>query len=68
MRRPHPALAVAALCTALVTARAAEAEPGAPDLLPTVGSIERLDPRFDALVPQDAVIEVLASGFTWAEG
>ena len=26
------------------------AEPG-PDLLPTVGSIERLDPRFDELVP-----------------
>jgi len=43
------------------------AEPG-PDLLPTVGSIERLDPRFDALVPPDAVIEVLASGFAWSEG
>jgi len=39
-----------------------------PDLLPTVGSIERLDPRFDALVPPDAVIEVLAMGFAWAEG
>ncbi len=43
------------------------AEPGA-DLLPTVGSIERLDPRFDALVPKGATIEVLASGFSWAEG
>ena len=39
-----------------------------PDLLPTVGSIERLDPRFDDLVPRDAVIEVVASGFEWAEG
>jgi len=39
-----------------------------PDLLPTVGSIERLDPRFDALVPKDASIEVLAMGFEWAEG
>jgi len=38
------------------------------DLLPTVGSIERLDPKFDALVPKDATIEVLASGFEWAEG
>jgi gluconolactonase len=38
------------------------------DLLPTVGSIERLDPKFDALVPKDAKIEVLASGFEWAEG
>jgi len=39
-----------------------------PDLLPTVGSIERLDPQFDALVPKDATIEVLAMGFEWAEG
>ena len=43
------------------------AEPG-PDLLPTVGSIERLDPRLDTLVPKDATIEVLAMGFDWAEG
>jgi gluconolactonase len=46
---------------------AVAAEPG-PDLLPTVGSIERLDPRFDALVPPAAAIEVLASGFAWSEG
>jgi gluconolactonase len=43
------------------------AEPG-PDLPPTVGSIERLDERFDALVPPDAAIEVLATGFAWSEG
>lgn len=54
------------LFAAALTARAEEGAP--PDLLPTVGSIERLDPRFDALVPHDAVIEVLASGFVWAEG
>ena len=53
----------------LLTVVAARAEEGAPpDLLPTLGSIERLDPRFDAIVPKDAVIEVLASGFVWAEG
>ena len=39
-----------------------------PDLLPTVGSIERLDPRLDALVPPGASIEVLAMGFAWTEG
>ena len=39
-----------------------------PDRLPTVGSIERLDARFDALVPPGATIEVLAMGFAWAEG
>jgi gluconolactonase len=50
-------------------AGAASAEDAAiPDLLPRLGSIERLDPRFDAVVPLDAVIEVLASGFLWSEG
>ena len=29
---------------------------------------ERLDPRFDALIPQSAVIEELADGIRWAEG
>jgi gluconolactonase len=34
----------------------------------TIGRVERNDPRLDALVPRDAVIEVLASGFRWTEG
>jgi gluconolactonase len=34
----------------------------------TIGRIERLDPRLDQLLPQDAVIEVLALGFRWSEG
>lgn len=33
-----------------------------------IGTIERLDPRFNKLIPPDAVIEKLAEGFTWAEG
>jgi gluconolactonase len=62
-----PALSLVVI--SLLTAVAARAEQGAsPDLLPTLGSIERLDPRFDAIVPKDAVIEVLASGSIWAEG
>ena len=58
------------LCLAILLAiPMARAEEGGPaDLIPTLGSIERLDPRFDALVPKDALIEVLASGFEWAEG
>ena len=32
------------------------------------GSIERLDPALDSLLPKDAKIEVLASGFNWSEG
>jgi gluconolactonase len=34
----------------------------------TIGSVERLDPRIDHLVPMDALIEVLADGFRWSEG
>jgi gluconolactonase len=34
----------------------------------TIGSFERKDPRFDALIPKTAVIEVLAEGFKWTEG
>jgi len=30
--------------------------------------IVRLDPRFDKIVPQDAVLEKVADGFAWAEG
>ena len=35
---------------------------------PTIGSIERLDPKLDALIAKDARMEVLASGFVWSEG
>jgi gluconolactonase len=35
---------------------------------PSVGRIERLDPRFDKLVARDAHIERVVDGFTWVEG
>ncbi|MBD2757593.1 SMP-30/gluconolactonase/LRE family protein [Spirosoma validum] len=35
---------------------------------PTIGRIVRTDPRIDKLIPKDARIEVLASGFNWSEG
>lgn len=35
---------------------------------PTIGQVVRLDARLDKLIPKDAVIEVLASGFVWSEG
>ena len=35
---------------------------------PTFGSIQRLDPRLDALIPPDAQLEKLADGFDWSEG
>jgi gluconolactonase len=34
----------------------------------TLGTIERLDPALDALLPADAKIEILAEGIQWAEG
>ncbi|MEQ8879966.1 MAG: SMP-30/gluconolactonase/LRE family protein [Cyclobacteriaceae bacterium] len=37
-------------------------------IYPTTGSIERLDPIMDELIPKDAEVEILASGFEWAEG
>ena len=35
---------------------------------PTIGSIERLSPAVDAIVPQGAVLEVLSDGHEWTEG
>ncbi len=35
---------------------------------PMIGTIERLDPRFDELIPRDAALEKLAEGFEWSEG
>ncbi len=35
---------------------------------PKVGRIERIDPRFDALVPPGAVLEKVADGMDWTEG
>jgi gluconolactonase len=34
----------------------------------TIGEVKRLDPRLDKLIPKGAKIEVLSSGFAWAEG
>jgi gluconolactonase len=36
--------------------------------LPTIGQVVRVDPRLDKLIPAEAKIEVLASGFVWTEG
>ncbi len=49
-------------------AAAEPARPAATAAYPTLGSIERLDPALDKLIPPGAVIEKLAEGFQWAEG
>src|SRR5438445_13661674 len=33
-----------------------------------IGTIERLDPRFDELILKDAQLEKIAEGFIWTEG
>ncbi len=38
------------------------------DKAKVLGTIERLDPAFDKLVPPAAQLEALASGFIWTEG
>src|SRR5690242_188860 len=39
-----------------------------PPMYEKLGTIERLDPAADGLIPGGAQIEKLAEGFTWAEG
>jgi gluconolactonase len=67
MRRPVGMFALSVLAGMVVLGA------GAPQLhgqtnYPTVGRIERLDPRFDSLVPQSAVLERVADGIVWSEG
>lgn len=59
-----PVLSLVAL-TGIVTSSASGDEPKPKKPL---GTIERLDPRFDEIVPKDAVVETLADGFNWSEG
>lgn len=67
---PTPCLVLAAILAAGLlggcgSTPRASTTPTAPK---TMGSIERLDPALDALVPKDAQMEVIAEGFTWVEG
>lgn len=64
MYRLPALLAAASCCFTTLLAFSAE-DPKAPV---TLGTIERKEAKFDALIPKDAKIEVLAGGFEWAEG
>jgi gluconolactonase len=59
-------------CLALAAAALVACAPPAPAQDPkppmTLGSIDRKDPKLDALIPKDAKIEVLAGGMKWTEG
>jgi gluconolactonase len=60
------AFAAVIACVGLCYANEARAQEKSPT--PTLGTIERIDPRFDQLVPRDARVERLAEGFDWSEG
>ncbi len=60
--------AVAAVCAAAALEPMAAQEAKAQPKKEIIGTIERFDPRFDALVPKDAQLEKIAEGFIWTEG
>ncbi len=59
---------VVAAALLLSACSTAPPEAPAPAKFPAVGSIVRLDPGFDPLLPKGAVIEKVAPGFTFIEG
>ena len=65
-RIPEFALLLAALAVPSVFVTPAHAQ-GTKNF-PVIGTIHRLDPKLDELIPKDAKIEVLSSRFQWAEG
>jgi gluconolactonase len=62
---PRVLLALAVLGLSAAGLWADEKKPGP---YPGKWSIERKDPKFDNLIPKDAVLENLADGMDWAEG
>ena len=60
--------ALPALLAPLLLAPAASATAQDTDTFPTLGEVVKLDDRLAECLPEDAEIEVLASGFTWCEG
>lgn len=58
MRGTRPSAALLLLATALIGVAAERAEAAGAG----VGRIERLDPRFDALVPEGAALAVVVDG------
>src|SRR5437667_10524207 len=62
------ATAIFAVALLTIACSTAPSPSPAPEKPATVGSIVRLEPAFDELVPADAQLEKLADGFTFTEG
>ena len=57
-----------AITLGMTACKTSQPIPDPADTIRTIGSVERLHPDFDVLVPQGATLEVIAEGFEWAEG
>ncbi len=68
MRDTRPLWCGLLLLTVIVPARGENARAESDEEYPSIGQIERADPRFDALIAPGAKLEVLADGFEWSEG
>jgi gluconolactonase len=66
MKPPRPLLPCLVLPALLLLAVGCQGRD--PKVYPSVGTIERLDPRFDKLVPPGAVLEKIGDGLVWCEG
>lgn len=62
------ALTLTAVLSFVTTTLTAANKTGPKPAVETVGSIERLSPELDVLIPTNAIIEKLADGFSWTEG
>src|ERR1700731_1166196 len=65
--RPFAFLSVFAALVAVAALFAPASQGDDKKTYPSMGTIERKDPRFDKLIPKDAVLEKLADGFDWNE-
>jgi len=68
MKRSASTLAIATMLAWAAAGCQSGPAAGSKDVIKTLGSIERLDPAFDELVPPGTQLEVLAEGFDWTEG
>src|SRR4051794_25372074 len=66
--KPHHPLQAALAAGLLLAVAAAGVGQDKSTTGETVGTIERLDPAFDKLLPKNAKLEKLAEGFKWTEG
>ena len=66
--RPTRRLVEACCVVALLSAGARGQEAASSAARPTLGTIERFDPRLDKIIPPGAKVERIAGGYDWSEG